>query len=428
MTVIPRLGEDGCGCAAAAQSGLVSLDDALDAIDRLFGKVGPIVKRRPEEALSMILALDVRAKGAVPPFDSSAMDGYAVDSGALAGEGPWRLPLAGRVAAGEEAPALPPGHVLQVLTGAPVPKGATAIVPQEDVRVRSGKVELARRPTPGENIRLHGSDFHAGQTLLNAGDRLGIRHLAVCAAAGVAQVALCRPLRVALVVTGDEVIATSGARVPGAAAGIRDVNGPTIAAAIRAAGGSVTGPLHVPDRREDLGRVLEGLVSGHDLIVTTGGVSVGAEDHVVPTWRDLGGAPLVHGVAIKPGKPVAFGLARGRAWIGLPGNPLAALACWMLFGSRILRRLSGATRAPLRRHTVLFHDVRHRPGRCELRPAQLTGFDGTGREYVKTDPATWSHRVGNLPQADGLILIPADVDRLARGNLVEFLPFSEIGI
>jgi molybdopterin molybdotransferase len=161
-----------------------------------------------------------------------------------------------------------------------------------------------------------------------------------------------------------------------------------------------------------------------DLVITTGGISVGGEDHVKPALSDLGAETLFSGVAIKPGKPVSFGRIGPALWLGLPGNPLSAFVTWHLFGTALLRRLTGQTTPPgSRRHVVTDEKIRRKPGRCELRPATLAGFDGQGREVVRFANATYSGRVGSLPAADGLIFLPAETDSLPAGALVEFQPF-----
>jgi molybdopterin molybdotransferase len=175
--------------------------------------------------------------------------------------------------------------------------------------------------------------------------------------------------------------------------------------------------------REQLSRIADGV----DLIVTTGGISVGEEDHVKPSLAALGGDLHFSGVAIKPGKPVSFGSLGRALWLGLPGNPVSACVTWQVFGTAILRALTGQVhRLPRRRHVTLAAPIRRKPGRCELRPAWLSGIDAQGRELAHCRDATHSARVAGLPQADGLLVLPADSDHLPKGALVEFQPFDDL--
>ncbi|SEO17488.1 MoeA C-terminal region (domain IV) [Gemmobacter aquatilis] len=163
-----------------------------------------------------------------------------------------------------------------------------------------------------------------------------------------------------------------------------------------------------------------------DLVITTGGLSVGEEDHIKPALLAMAGEIVFSGVSIKPGKPVSFGCVRGAAWLGLPGNPLAAFVTWQLFGTALVRRLTGdAGQGAKRRHVVTAMTISRKAGRCELRPAIHTGLDGLGRELVAFEAETHSAHVRSLPNADGLIFLPPDCDFLPAGALVEFQPFRQ---
>ena len=162
-----------------------------------------------------------------------------------------------------------------------------------------------------------------------------------------------------------------------------------------------------------------------DLVITTGGISVGEEDHVKPAVMALGGETLFSGVAIKPGKPVSVGRIGKAHWLGLPGNPVSAFVTWQVFGLALVRALSGEGSIRTRRHVVTSSPIRRNPGRCELRPATLAGFDAHGREIVCFEDATHSARVGLLSAAQGLMFLPADAECLPAGALVEFQPFCQ---
>jgi molybdopterin molybdotransferase len=260
-----------------------------------------------------------------------------------------------------------------------------------------------------------------GQTIVSAGRRLTSRDLAACAAAGKATLPVCRMIKVALLVTGDEVKQNGSAL---GSAGIWDVNTPMISAAMAEHPVTITGVHVAGDTRELLKLQIATLSKDNDLIVTTGGISVGEEDHVKPAMADLGATVAFSGVALKPGKPVSFGQLGRSHWLGLPGNPLSAFVTWQLFGTAVLQALSGQTgHRTQRRHVVLSNELRHKPGRCEMRLARLSGFDGAGREIVEFDSATHSGRVARLPDMDGMLFIPAETERLPSGALVEFQPF-----
>jgi molybdopterin molybdotransferase len=166
------------------------------------------------------------------------------------------------------------------------------------------------------------------------------------------------------------------------------------------------------------------LAGSADLLITTGGISVGEEDHVKPALTAMGADIIFSGVAIKPGKPVSFGHVRGASWLGFPGNPLSAFITWQLFGEALVRRMTGETGQSIpRRHVITAQAISRKPGRCEFRPACFIGFDAQGREVVSFAPETHSSRVAGLSAASGLIYLPADAAYLPAGALVEFQPF-----
>lgn len=413
----------GCGCdGPGAHAALIGIDDALR---RIAGHVAPVTGTDVvplAQALGRVLVRAVRAQAMVPPFDNAAMDGYAVAGGALTGDGPWRLPVVARVPAGQGGgPRIAGAVAVRIFTGAPIPDGADAVVMQEDVRRDGETIRLFRRPEPGLNIRRAGEDMAAGVPVLNAGCRLGPRRIAACAAAGAGRVHVRRRPRVALLVTGDEVRQAGTDRT---AAQIWDVNTPMLIAAMAAAGVTPVACDRGVDSRAGLAAQLAAMAARADFVLTTGGISVGEEDHVKSALADAGGTILFGGVAIKPGKPVSFGRIGRAPWLGLPGNPLSAFVTWQVFGTALIRALSGDTETGLaRRHVVTATAIHRAPGRCELRLARIEGFDGQGREVARFDDATRSGRVGTLPLADGLILLPSDTDTLPAGALVEFLPF-----
>lgn len=425
MTIHEAIVSPGCGCDERdVLSPLISVDEALARISAKIAPVGRTTAVSLDRALGRILAQPVRALTRAPAFDNAAVDGYAVATSALTGRGPWQLRVVARVPAGESlALALSGKEAARIFTGAPLPQGANAVVMQEEVTRVGDVIHLHHRLGPGQNIRREGSDMAARAIVLEKGQRMGPRAIAACAAAGAGIVRVRPRVRVALLVTGDEVRPVGGARD---AAQTWDVNTPMLTAALTAAGVEIVASAHGNDKRASLARQLSELSAQADLVVTTGGISVGEEDHVKPAFAELGGETLFSGVAIKPGKPVSFGRLGSTFWLGLPGNPLSAFVTWHIFGSSLLRGLAGETSpAPSRRHVVTSAALCRKPGRCELRLATLEGIDSQGREIVSFDDAVHSGRIGKLPLADGLIFLPADADNLPKGALVEFQPFSQ---
>jgi molybdopterin molybdotransferase len=422
MTIIQKIESQNCGCEVHGSKNLISIDQALARISRTFSPINGTEKVWLADASGRVLAASVRAMGMVPPFANSAMDGYAVNTADLAGDGPWDLLVTGRIAAGQLPPtALINGTAMQIFTGAPVPDGANAVIMQEDVQRTTAGIEIRRKITPRTHIRAAGEDMTKGKTVVPAGRCLTARDIAACAAAGHATVMVQRKLKVALVVTGDEVCQPGETRGKTA---IWDVNTPMLCATMGMSSVDLCAIQSATDTRQGLKAQIATLADQVDLVVTTGGISVGEEDHVKPAISDLNAKITFSGVAIKPGKPISVGQVGKAAWLGLPGNPLSAFVTWQLFGTALCRALTGLVSAHIgRRHVVLSEPLCHKPGRCELRLAYLAGFDDQGREVATAATATHSGRVAALPDADGLLFIPADAKTLPAGALVEFLTF-----
>jgi molybdopterin molybdotransferase len=422
MTILQQIGKQGCGCDRRdTLKTLLSVDDALTLIDARTKAITESEVLATELALGRILAVPVRALQMTPPFDNAAMDGYAVATSALSGPGPWHLPVTARVPAGQAAAPLSGSQASRIFTGAPIPAGADAVVIQEDVHRTGATIGIDDRPKPGLNIRRAGSELAAGDIVLQKGARLGAREIAVCAAAGSAQLRVRRRLRVALLVTGDEIRQAGADR---SAAQIWDVNTPMLRATLARPSIDLVAVETGLDSRDGLFLQIAELSEIADLLISTGGISVGEEDHVKPALSAMGADIVFSGVAIKPGKPVSFGQVRGAMWLGLPGNPLSAFIAWHLFGEALVKRMTGEIGHGIaRRHVVISQDITRKPGRCEFRPAKFTGFDPHGREVVGFEPETHSSRVAGLSMASGLIYLPADAAFLPTGALVEFQPF-----
>lgn len=421
MSLIDLLSSETCGCGTGTGvGGLTSVDDALAMIDRVVAPISGMESLALDQALGRVLAAAVQAEGPVPHFDNSAMDGYALDPGSLQGAGPWRLRVAGNIRAGDLVRPLLCGEALRLFTGAPIPPGASAVVAQEEVRCDGESILFTRRPAVGENIRRAGSDMLAGTEVMRAGVRLGATEIAAAAAIGRSGLPLRRRIRVAVLITGNE-LRDAGDRLSSAT--IHDINGPMLAALLDRPEVDFIGSKRVHDNLDVIADAMGGLARETDLLVSTGGVSVGAADFLRPALARLGGQLHFAGVAMKPGKPVALGMIGRTPWLGLPGNPLAVLIGWVLFGSRVLDRLSGThPLRPFRRHVVAETELSHQPGRCEFRPARLIGLDGAGREVIAFPSETHSHRVSDIVGFDGFALLPAEVEAIPPGGWIAFLP------
>ena len=422
--------------------GLLRLEDALA---RMLDGVEPLALEKVElaDAHGRVLGEAIDSRLTLPPWDNSAMDGFAVraaDTAAASATSPVRLRVAGEVAAGV-APAarVEPGTALRILTGAPLPEGADAVVPVEQTDAAAGVAELPASVgvlaavEPGAHVRRAGSDIGAGARLLDAGRELGPAELALAAAGGHGQLAVHRRPLVAVLATGDELVAPGR---PLGAAQIPDSNSIGLAAQAREAG-AVTLALGISrDRRADVVVALRrALDDGADVIVVSGGVSVGAHDVVKDAFAEVGRIDLWR-VAVQPGKPLAFGRAGGALLFGLPGNPVSSLVTFELFVRPVLRRLGGqrdATDAANRAdragrevvRATLSEPVRKDPARrafLRVRLARVADGDASGALWsASLAGGQGSHVLSALAAADGLAIVPEGLAELPAGAVVEVL-------
>jgi len=371
-----------------------------------------------DEALGRVLATDVRAAGDVPPFACSAMDGYAL----LAGPSGRRLQVAGESRAGTPAGhALRDGEAIRVSTGAAIPAGADAVIPQEDVD-RDGDgppddapaVIVTRQDSPaGAHVRGAGEDMRAGTVVLRAGRRLGPLQLGAAVAAGTGTVAVARRPRVAVLCTGDELRAPGEPLRPGE---IHNSNAPMLTGLSAGAGAETAPAGRLPDDRHATIDGIAAAIDAGDVVIITGGVSVGPHDHVKPALSALGVRELFWSVALQPGKPTWFGVAGdGTLVFGLPGNPVSAVVTFSLFVAPALAAMQGAPApAPPHPTAVLGAELARNPRREQAVRVSLS--EGPGGATALPTGAQGSHILSSLLAADALGMIPMGDGVVAAGD------------
>lgn len=366
-----------------------------------------------------VLAQTVRATRACPSFDQAAMDGYAVAAGAGLARG-TRLRVSGRIAAGQQGTAVTTDAAARIFTGAPLPDGADTVIMQEHAERLGDAVVLARSVAPGEHVRRRGEDVPVGRTLGWPGLRLDTRHVALLAAQDIGAVVVRRRIRVAILSTGDELrdaddISRDGPSIP-------DTNRPMLAALLSRAGVEVVDGGQVRDNAGAIAQALAALSWACDLVVTTGGASVGEEDHAARSLILAGGEGETLKLGLKPGKPAVVGRIGGAAYLGLPGNPVSALVSWSLLGRAMLARLEGRPFARPRGFVVpLAEPCVRKPGRTEFLPAKLVLG---GEEPALAILGSTSARLMPLAEADGLAELPETFASGAAGQRVAFHPFE----
>jgi molybdopterin molybdotransferase len=394
-----------------------------EALARLLSAAQPLgAERVPlEEACGRVLAEDVPAPAPLPPFDYSAMDGYALAARDLAGDGPWELPVVGESAAGGVTPDLVAGAACRIYTGARLPAGADSIVMQERVDRRGDTITLRARPRPGDHQRRRGEDLAAGAVPLTRGQRLTPGRVALAAALDRPQLLVARRPIVTVLCSGDELRAPAQPGLPGSVA---ESNSYFVAAAARSAGAIARVAPFVADEPEHARRACADALRTSDLVVTVGGVSVGDRDVMRPALEAAGVTIDFWRVKIKPGKPLAVGRAGAVQVIGLPGNPASASLTFLLFGMPLLRALQGdAAPLPSRLTAVLRRRIERDPGREEFVRARLEMDHG--ELVARILPNQASGAVTSFAEADAIVVIPADKAFVEEGHPVEVIRLGD---
>ncbi len=402
-----------------------------EARERVLAGFHPLTTEQVplESALGRVLAEDALAREASPPFANSAMDGYALrsaDTQSATPEAPVRLRLVGEVPAGRIYEGVTqPGEAVRILTGAPMPDGADAALQQELTEAADGWVTIRQPVAPGTNVRHAGEDARPGMLLARAGTELGPAEIALLASLGVSPVKVHRRPRVAILATGDELAPLGQPLKPGQ---IYNSNTPYLIAAVTRAGAEPTALGVAPDRAEALrAKLVE--AQGYDLILTSGGVSVGDYDLVKQILGEQGAIEFWR-VRMRPGKPLAFGFLGQIPLLGLPGNPVSAAVTFELFGRPAIRRMLGAAQVERPAITVTLEgDAQHRTDRRQFVRVRLASR--SGQLIAHATGAQDSHLISSLQGATALLVVPEGEGVIRPGDqaqallLNDALPWSE---
>ena len=401
------------------------------AVDIAVARVLELARRRERtievvdlaDAPGRVLAHDIVAGHDLPPFANSAMDGFAVRGADLVVGGETRLRIVGTRYAGDaETAAIAEGECLRITTGAPLPRGADTVVIKERVRIKGDDLVVPHGEKTGANVRQAGEDYARGEHALAAGERIGAGRLGVLASLGLARVEVARRPRIAVLTTGDELVAP-GERLGHAQ--IHNSNGYSLAALATEAGAQPLDPArpfrHVRDDEAGLRKALLAAAAEADVIVTSGGVSAGEKDLLPALVRELGEI-VFWKVRMRPGMPVLCGTIGGTPIMGLPGNPVSSIATFLLFVRPLLHVLQGCRVVEVARLSAhLLTSISKRHDRAEFMRARLEP-QGDGTLAVRVLPKQGSGMLRGVAEADALVVVPEDVHEIEAGSVVEVIP------
>ena len=392
----------------------ISVDEARRIVLAAATRVQPTARVPLADALGRTLAEPLVSRDTIPPFDNSAMDGFAVRSADFDGR-TATLRLIGEIAAGMvPTVAVAPGTCIRIMTGAPMPAGADAVAPVEWTESGGATVRITQAPVPGRHVRRAGEDVRPGDELLGAGHVVTPPVIGMAATLGYGDLAVRVPPRVAVVATGDELVPASRDLGPGQ---IRDSNGPALAAQVVTAGGAIVGPLHARDDVDDARRVL-GAALDADVVVVSGGVSMGTYDVVRDVLDALGVTWEFWKVRQRPGKPLAFGTRGDTLVFGLPGNPVSSAVCFEQYVRPALAALLGRPLTSPRAPAALTEDMTKKAGLHHF-VRGVAGYGADGRLSVRTTGAQGSHLYSSFLRADVLIHLPEALENPESGTVVE---------
>jgi molybdopterin molybdotransferase len=403
---------------------MMSVDEAVGIIAARVTAVQDVETVSLMQADGRILASDISASLPLPPFTNSAVDGYAVRSRDLPPGAEAAFPVAGRIQAGASASeAIRPNHAMRIFTGAPMPEGADMVFMQEDVRIDGdGRVVLPAGLRPGANVRPAGEDIPAGYSALKAGQRLRPQDVALAAAFGLTEVDVTRRIRVAIFSTGNELVSPGSPRKP---AQLFDSNRVMLMAMLARLGCEVSDLGILGDDRASLAQGLRKVAGRHDLILTTGGVSTGEEDHVKASVESVGTLVLWR-MAIKPGRPVAMGIIGGTPFIGLPGNPVASFVTFVHVVRPTVLALAGAMQQPLIPMPVRSaFAYKKKIARREYVRVNLRRAEDGALEVAKF-PREGAGLLSSLVDTDGLVELGEEITQVLPGQAVGFLSYASL--
>lgn len=424
MVDLAGLAECGCDDPVQAKSRM-SVHEAVLRAHALAQKPRGFELVDLNSAGNRTLSKDLHAPAPMPFFNNSAMDGFAVATPCFTGDAPWKLPVVGPLAAGSHSTlAVPDTPVaVRIFTGAPVPEGFDAVVMQEDVGVDVSHAVFIRKPKTGQNVRQQGEDIKRGALLVRAGTCLGSRHIGLLAANGYSAVNVCPRPKVGVFSTGDEIVEAGRSVSFGQ---MFDANRPMLIRLARQAGADVTDLGIIGDTLDETTSCFSDMAGKFDLIVSSGAVSVGGHDFIKPALENAGGEVAFWQIAMKPGKPIMFGKIGDAVVAGLPGNSLAAYIGFKLFVEGMVAKLSGRhdpahlTTTP----AIAGFDWSRWPGRTEYFPVKRTGTDKFGAPVIERLGRGGSASLAPLCQADGIAVIAADIDSVAKGDMLSWHDLS----
>jgi molybdopterin molybdotransferase len=402
---------------------MMSVDEAVGLIAARVARINEFETVALGDVDGRILAHDIAAPLPLPPFTNSAVDGYAIASRDLPNGAEEAFPVIGRVPAGAAAQdAIKPRHAVRIFTGAPMPAGADTVFMQEDVRVEDGKVVLPSGLKPGANVRPAGEDIPLGHAALKSGLRLRPQDVALVAAFGLTEIDVVRRIRVAVFSTGNELVSPGEAR---AAPQLYDSNRFMLMAMLRRLGCEVSDLGIFRDEQASLANALQDVAVRHDLLLTTGGVSTGEEDHVKAAVERAGSLVLWR-MAIKPGRPVAMGIIGGTPFIGLPGNPVASFVTFVHVVRPTILALSGATQERLTPMPVrAAFSYRKKIARREYVRVSLRKASDGALEATKF-PREGAGLLSSLADTDGLAELGEEVTQVSPGDMIGFLSYASL--
>ncbi|MCK4951326.1 MAG: molybdopterin molybdotransferase MoeA [Gammaproteobacteria bacterium] len=396
-----------------------------EAKEKILDAIKPIERHEQVDirsSLNRVLGEDIQSSINIPPYDNSAMDGYAVASSDLPDSGSCKLQLVGESFAGRPFEGeVKQGKCIRIMTGAMIPKGTNTVIMQEHVEREGKTITIPSGYKPGQNKRCAGEDMHIGQTVLTTGTVIGAAELGILASLGIAEIKVFRPIKVAFFSTGDELKDAGESLEEGQ---IYDSNRYTLYGMLHQMGVELLDLGIINDNREDIRKTFLSLTETEsvDAIITTGGVSVGEADFIKDVLEEIGEINFWR-VAIKPGKPLAIGSINNAFFFGLPGNPVSSMVTFYQFVQPALRRLAGESKTDNISFKVrCANELRKKPGRLEYQRGILQ-YDQDGNMVVSSSGAQGSHILTSMSNANCLIILPAECDGVKAGEYVEVQPF-----